>query len=66
MKIPDTNPVPDSVLNASNVDPWGKLEAVICAALEAAAKGDIEISAAESIIKVGLDNARMSIFYLSR
>ncbi|NNH67829.1 hypothetical protein [Rhizobium laguerreae] len=60
-KFPDTNPVPDSVLKAFNVAAWAKLEAVIAAALEAAAKGEIEISDAESVIRAGITKAKMEV-----
>ncbi|NNU70375.1 hypothetical protein G9X67_34535, partial [Rhizobium sp. WYCCWR 11152] len=60
MKIPDTNPVTDSIMQSFNVDTWAKLEAVIAAALEAAARGDIKIEDAKTIIDVGIEHARMS------
>lgn len=56
--VPDTNPIPDSIRQAFNVDPWAKLEAVVSSALEAAARGDIEIADAVAVIRVGILQAR--------
>lgn len=61
MKIPDTNFVPDSIRKVMNSEQLAKLEAVITAALEAAARGDIETADAVAVIMAGIGKAKISI-----
>jgi len=62
MKTPDTNPVDvEALRKITGSDAWDKLEAVIHAAIGAAARGDIEIEDAESVIRVGISNARLAL-----
>jgi hypothetical protein len=60
MKIPDTNFVPESIRKAMNSERLAMLEAVIAAALEAAARGDIETADAVAVIMVGIEKAKIA------
>lgn len=60
MKIPDTNFVPESIRKMMNSEQLAMLEAVITAALEAAARGDIETADAVAVIMVGIEKAKIA------